>query len=269
MVLVKIGGSADLDFSAICSDIAELWQCKKRRVIVVHGASQFRNKIAEKLGIKIRKIVSASGVESYYSDDKFMDVFLMTYSGLINKKITAKLIALGVKAVGLSGIDGKLWVARRKKHLYIKEGQKLKLIKADLSGKIYYINSNLLLSLLSAGYLPVICSPAVSEKGEVLNVDNDAAIAAMIQPLKVKVLISLFSAPGFLRNAADENSLIKKIKARDLIKFYSSAQGTMKKKIIFAKKAFDEGLEKAYLGDGRIKQPIKKLFSGEGTIIES
>ncbi len=268
MILVRIGGAVDLDFSAICQDIADLWSRNRGKILVVHGASKYRNNLAEKLKIKVKKIISASGVESYLSDAEFMDVFLMAYAGLVNKKLTAELISLGVNAVGLSGIDGKIWLAERKKFIYAKVGNKLKLIKNDLSGKIVNINQHLLKILLKKGYLPVLCSPAVSNNGQILNVDNDAAVSEMIEPFGVKVLISLFSSSGFLQDPDDEDSVIREIKAGDLDEFLSSAKGTMKKKIIFAKKAFERGLQEAYLGDGRIKNPIKSLLGrSSGTYI--
>ncbi len=258
----------DLDHSAICKDIAGLWRRNKGKIIVVHGASKYRNHLAEKLKIRVKKITSASGVESYLSDHEFMDVFLMAYAGLVNKKITAELISQGVDAVGLSGIDGKIWLAERKKFIYARVGKKLKLIKNDLSGKVIRVNTGLLKTLLKEGYLPVLCSPAVSGKGEILNVDNDAAVAEMIEPLGVKTLISLFSAPGFLQDPDDQASVIRKMKAADLEDFLPSARGTMKKKIIFAQKAFEKGLQKAYLGDGRIYRPITSLLDGSsGTYI--
>jgi len=264
MYLIKIGGSKSLNLDAIADDIAVLWEENPGKVIIVHGASKYRNEIAQSLGIEVKKITSASGVESYFSNKEFMDVFLMSYAGLLNKRIVSKLISKSVSAVGLSGIDGKLWLAKRKSYLYVKEKGKLKLIQADLSGKVIGVNTELLNLLLKNNYLPVICSPAVSEAGEILNVDNDAAISEMIKPLKIQILVSLFSAPGILKDLSDEASVVKNIKFSQLDSFLPSAKGTMKKKIIFLKKAFENGLKTAYLGDGRVKNPVINLLKRKG-----
>ncbi|GIW64371.1 MAG: putative acetylglutamate kinase-like protein [Patescibacteria group bacterium] len=268
MFLIKIGGDENLNFSAICNDIASLWKKYPGQLIVVHGASKFRNRLAQQLGIPIRTITSTSGITSYFSDENFMKVFLMAYAGWINKKLVSLLIKNDVKAVGLSGIDGEIWLAERKKYLYVKEGNKIKLITGDLSGKIKKVNIKLLKILLSYRYLPVICSPAVSNQGEILNVDNDAAVFQLVKSLKIKTLIYLISAKGLLKDFNNPNSLVKEIRFFELDSFLNSAEGTMKKKIIYTKMSFEHGLKKAFFGDGRVNYPIRKLLlEQKGTVI--
>lgn len=265
MYLIKIGGGDQLNLNYICQDIASL--AKKEKIVIVHGASKTRDKIAEKLGCPTKTVTSPSGISSVYTDEKALEIFLMVYAGLINKKIVAKLQSCGVNAVGLSGVDGRLWEAKRKKELFVKENNKVKLLSDNLTGRVEKINIDLIKLLVKNGYVPVICSPAISFDNEIVNVDNDGAIAIMAHSLKIKELISLFEAPGLLENPNDEKSTIDHIEKNKIDEYLKYAQGRMKKKILGAKKAIELGVEKIYWGDGRIKNPIINLLNGKGTII--
>ncbi len=268
MKIIKIGGDKSIRLDFVAEDIAWLWKKEKGDLIVLHGASKYRNEIAEKLGVEIKKIVSPSSIESYYSTPEFMEVFLMAYAGLVNKKLVAELIKQGVKAVGLTGVDGRLFLAKRKEFLYVKEDRKIKMLKGDLSGKVYEINKELINLLLEKGYLPVLTVPAISKQGEILNVDNDAVLFELVKAFGPDEVVSLISAPGFLQDVEDERSVIARIEKEKLGKLLSSAKSTMKKKIIYAQKYFEFGLQKMYIGDGRVRNPIKRLLEkGEGTVI--
>jgi len=269
MIIVKIGGDNNINFDYVAEDIYWLWKKEKRKIIVIHGASKYRNQIAKKLGIPIRKVVSPSKVESYLTDVNFLDVCLMIYAGLVNKKLVASLIKAGLKkAIGLTGVDGELFLAKQKEFIYAIENKKLKLIRGDLSGKIYKINLSLIDMLLKNDYLPVLTIPAIGDDGKILNVDNDSVVYAFIQAYAVKEVISLIGAPGFLIDPQDEATVVNKIRAKEIDKYLPFAQGTMKKKMMMAKRYFDLGLEIMYLGDGRIRYPIRSLIQEKkGTVI--
>ena len=129
------------------------------------------------------------------------------------------------------------------------------------------INTDLLKLLLGAQYLPVLCPPAISEEYEIVNTDNDTATAVLAKEMKCKEIIILFEAPGLLKNYKDESTMIKHIPKEKIDDYLPYAQGRMKKKVLGAKKAFENGVTKIYWGDGRIAQPITRLLKGEGTII--
>src|SRR3989338_5668606 len=265
MILIKIGGGRKINWEYIAEDVAEL--VKKEKVIIVHGASGIRDEVAKELKAPTRTVVSPSGVSSVYTDQKALDIFLMTYAGLVNKKIVAVLQKNGVNAVGLSGVDGRLWEGKRKSNLYVQEGNKTKLITDNLTGKVEKINTSLISLLVRNKYVPVLCPPAISYEHEIINTDNDFAVSVMIKALRIKKMISLFEAPGMLKHAKDETSLIQKIKKDAIEKYLEFAEGRMKKKLLGAKKAFENGVEIIYWGDGRIKNPIRNVLSGKGTII--
>lgn len=77
----------------------------------------------------MKTVLSPSGITSVYTDEEALNVFLIAYHGLVNKRIVARMHQFGMNAVGLSGVDGKLWQAKAKKERLIKEGDKVKLLK--------------------------------------------------------------------------------------------------------------------------------------------
>lgn len=266
MLLIKIGGGKEINIDAICEDIASL-VIGGERVIVVHGASVIRDEVASQLGVPTKTITSPSGVSSVYTDRQALDVLLMTYAGLVNKKIVASLQKHCVNAVGLSGIDGRLWEAKRKEIVYSVENGKTKLIRDNLTGRVEKINTDLIELLVHNWYIPVITAPAISFDNEIVNTDNDFATAIMVGSLNIKKMVVLFEAPGLLEDVNNQESIIKKVRKNNLDKYMKYAKGRMKKKLIGAQKAFDLGLETMYFGDGRIEHPIFSALEGKGTMI--
>ena len=265
MIIVKIGGGQNTNWDYIAQDLVRL--SKKQQIILIHGASQKRDQIARQLNHPSRVVTSPSGITSVYTDPQARDIFLMVYAGLINKTITAKLQQYNLPAIGLSGVDGALWQAKAKKNLYSQVDGKVKLLRQNLTGQVEKINVNLLQLLLKNNYLPVLCPPAISFDGEIVNTDNDWATAVMAGQLSVTKIVVLFEAPGLLRDTTDPNSLIKKIKKHQLANYQKYAQGRMKKKILGAQKAIDLGVKTIYWSDARIKNPITHALTGHGTVI--
>lgn len=267
MILLKIGGGKNINIDFIAEDIARLTKAGQQ-VVVVHGASATRDEIAQKLGIPTRTITSPSGISSVYTDEQAIDVFLMTYAGLVNKRIVATLQKYGVNAIGLSGIDGRLWEAKRKEAVYAVENGKTKLITDNLTGKVEKVNATLLRLLMDNHYVPIVCPPAISSDNQIVNTDNDFATVAMVQTLGVTKMVVLFEASGMLKDIHDEKSVISKIKKEEIDKYLEYAIGRMKKKLLGTKSAFEKGVQKIYWGDGRIKHPVVHALEGKGTIIE-
>jgi len=265
MIIVKIGGGQNINWDYIAQDLAKL--IKKEQIILIHGASQKRDQIAKKLGHPSQVITSPSGITSVYTDQEAIDIFLMVYAGLANKTITAKLQRYGLNVLGLSGVDGALWQAKAKKDLYAKINGKTKLLRDNLTGRVEKINTKLLRLLLKNSYLPVLCPPAISFDGEIVNTDNDWATAVMAGQLSVKKIVVLFEAPGLLKDINDPKSLVNHIDKNRLSQHLTYAQGRMKKKILGAQKALDLGVKTIYWGDARIKNPITHALSGQGTVI--
>jgi len=266
MLLIKIGGGKQIHIDFICKDIKSFVD-KGEKIILVHGASTKRDEIAKELNWPTKTITSPSGISSVYTDAKSIDIFLMVYAGLVNKHIVATLQKNGVNAVGLSGIDGKLWQGKRKKVVYSQIGEKTKLITDSMTGKVEKINSNLITLLLKKNYVPVLCPPALSEDNEIINTDNDWVTSVMVGSLGINKMVVLFEAPGMLKKYGDESSLIKTIDKNHLDNYLQFTQGRMKKKLLGAKEAFRQGLKTMYWSDGRVSNPISNALKGVGTTI--
>ena len=265
MLIVKVGGGKNINWGYISEDLTSL--IKKEKVVLVHGASSRRDQVAKKLGVPTRYVNSPSGYKGVNTDKKALAVLTMVYAGLVNKSIVARLQKAGINAVGLSGADGRIWEGKRKKNILSQENGKTKLIKNTFTGKVETVNTNLINLLIDNGYLPVITQPAISYGGELINTDNDRNIAVMVAALRVKKLVVLFEASGFLKDPRNEVSIIRKISKKELTSLMNYARSTMKKKVLGAIEAFDNGVETIYWGDGRIKYPIKKALAGKGTVI--
>jgi acetylglutamate/LysW-gamma-L-alpha-aminoadipate kinase len=267
ITVVKLGGTAGVDFSAICNDAADLLK-QGKQLVFVHGGSAEANSLGESLGMPPKMIVSPSGYTSRYTDRKTLEIFLMAVNGKVNSLLTEQLHRLGINAFGLCGLDGKLIQATRKDSIQSIENGKRKIIRDDYTGRIEVVNSELLRMLVNAGYLPVIAPVAVSKKGEALNVDADRAAAMIASALKAETLILLTAVPGLMKNFPDELTLIRQLPQSQLAAASEAAQGRMKKKVLGAEEALRGGVSRVVISDGRIQNPITNALSGNGTIIQ-
>ncbi|HEX9804919.1 MAG TPA: [LysW]-aminoadipate kinase [Candidatus Dojkabacteria bacterium] len=265
MIIIKVGGAKEINWEAIISDIKEI--SKTEKVIVVHGASQTRDEIAEKLGSPSKVITSPSGMQSVYTDSDAMDIFLMSYAGVVNKRIVEKFQMQGINAIGLTGADAKIWEGERKQKTLSKEGEKVRVLRDNMTGRVRKINVEFIENLLDLNILPIITPPAISTEGELINVDNDLAIAVMAKSLKTEKLIVLFEAGGFMKDINDPDSLIKSLNLNEIPEYEKYAKGRMKKKLMGAQEALDGGVDKVYWGGLNVENPILKALNGEGTII--
>jgi [amino group carrier protein]-L-2-aminoadipate 6-kinase len=268
MIIVKVGGGEGVDTESVVLDVAELVK-QGERVVLVHGGSHETNVISEKLGHPPQFVTSVSGHSSRYTDRETLEIFVMVTAGKINKLLVERLQQLGVNAVGLSGIDGRLLEGKRKSFLRIREGSKRKILRGEYSGMIESVNADLLTTLLDAGYTPVIAPQAISYESEALNVDGDRAAGAIAAALNAETLVILTNVPGLLRDVTDEASLIEQIpqaQAEDYLDRY--AKGRMKRKVLGAVEALRDGAGQVILADGRVDSPIQNALAGRGTKIQ-
>lgn len=263
MIIIKVGGGKNINWDFIASDIKNL----PEKVLIVHGANATMSEISHKLNLPEKIITSPSGHVSRLTDEKTMEVLTMVYSGLVNKKIVAVLRRHSINAIGLTGADGGLWLGRRKEALIVVENGKQKVIRDSQTGNVQSVNSTLLKLLVDNGYTPVLTVPAITPGGELINVDNDRAIAVMVRDLKIRKIIMLFEAAGLLKDKSDVTSIISRIKRTDIDDYLKNAEGRMRKKLLGVKEAVSFGAKEVYFGDGRIKNPIISALSGKGTKI--
>lgn len=262
MLLVKVGGG-NANKLAIARDLKNLGE----QFIFVHGGRAQADSVAEKFGQPTKRIVSPSGMTSVLTDQTALDLLTMVYAGLLNTQWVAAFQAAGLNAVGLSGVDGRLWRAERKRQIISVENGRQKLITDTFTGKLSGINSDFLELLLERSYVPVLTQPALGSEGELLNTDNDRNLAFMAGALGVKKLVILFEAPGLLRDVTNPQSIMTEIAHQDLESTLPYASGGMKKKILGAIEAFKNGVEEIYWGDSRIEQAVSAALQGRGTKI--
>ena len=262
MLLIKIGGGNDLNLKAIISDLATL----DDKFIIVHGANALRDDLAKKLNYEKRVVTSLSGYDSVFSDEKTIDLAMMAYAGLKNKRIVEMCQQNGINAVGLSGLDGKVIQGKRNNGIKVRENGKTLLLR-DFSGKPKEINKFLLELLLNNGFTPVLSVPLIDENNFAINSENDDIIALLQTELKADKVISLIEAPGFLLDKNDSSSLVSNISKTELESMEQKVEGRMKRKILAIRKLFEGGDTTVIISDGRTEHPIIDALNGKGTTI--
>src|SRR5437899_4887316 len=177
-VVLKIGGSVAgqedpaLDLVASLNDAG-------RPLVVVHGGGPLVGEWATKLGLETR---FERGLR--ITDGPTRDVAVAVLAGLVNKTLVARLIAKGVPATGLAGIDGGMLRAEREDAIL------------GLVGRVAMVDSSLLEELLAALRVPVIAPAALDTDGTILNVNGDAAAGAIAAALAARLLAFVTDVPG-------------------------------------------------------------------------
>ncbi len=264
MITIKIGGSVvgELHPSTI-SDLKKVSQ--KEKIILVHGGGKEVTRISEALGKEQKFIVSPSGIKSRYTDKETVEIFTMVMSGKINKMIVSMLQKNGINAVGLSGIDGQIIQAERKKKLVVinEKGRKMA-IDGGYTGKIKNVNVGLVKSILDQGYLPVISPIAISEEFDFLNVDGDRAAAYVAGKMHSDKILFLTNVDGLLMN----DKLVKSLSLSEAKELLPKIGFGMEKKILAATEALEMGVKQALIANGQKENPISAaIANGNCTVI--
>lgn len=266
-LIIKISGSAGADLDAVCSDIARLMN-DGQPVVLVHGASAAATALAERAGVPVRMIQSPSGHSSRYTDPATLEMYVAAAAGQMNKNLVGRMQRLGINAVGLSGMDGRLLEARRKTAIRALENGRQRVIRDDYSGKLMGANAGLLRLLLDAGYLPVIAPLAIGLESEPLNVDGDRAAALLAGAIAADALIILGNVPGLLADFPDESSLVSQVSLAGIDAAMTLAQGRMKRKVLAAREALERGVLRVIIADARRTDPVQMALAGSGTVFE-
>ncbi len=267
IIVVKLGGSVGKQPEPFCRDAAAL-VAAGRRLVIVHGGSDHTNELAERLGHPSQFITSPSGHTSRRTDRKTLEIMQKACRGLLNQQIVEHLQRLGVNAVGLSGMDGRIWQGERKAAIRSVVEGRITVVRDDYTGAVERVNTDLLLQLLNSGYTPVLSPPAISFNNEPINIDADRAAAKTAAALGAADLLLLSNVPGLLAQFPDESSLITRLPRSQIETAQSAAQGRMKKKVLGAGEALSAGVRRVIIGDARTPEPITAALAGAGTVIE-
>lgn len=261
ILVVKLGGGAGLDIAASCDDLAEL--ARNRPLVVVHGVSALANQLCAEAGIPVRTITSPSGHTSRYTDPQTRDIYVQA-AQQANSAIVAALRERGINAIGLIGAETVIEGERKTAVRAIVDGR-VRVIRDDYSGSITGIQHARIQSLIQQGYVPVLPPMALSADG-LLNVDGDRAAAAVAAALSADELVILSNVRGLYRNFPDEASFVAQVSAAHLPSALEWAQGRMKRKVIGAQEALENGVSRVIIGDGRVQRPVQQALAGEGTV---
>lgn len=257
MITIKIGGSVvDNLHPTTISDIKKI--VEQEGVVLVHGGGKEVTKVSKELGKEPKFVVSPSGIKSRYTDKETAEIFTMVMSGKINKTIVCMLQKNGINAIGLSGIDGKIIQAERKKKLLIinEKGRK-QAIDGGYTGKITNVNASLLKSLLEQGYTPVISPIAISEEFDCLNVDGDRAAAYVAGKIQSDKVLFLTNVDGLLM----DEKLVKSLTLDEAKAIIPKVGFGMEKKILAATEALDMGVKEALIANGQRENPISAAIA--------
>src|SRR4030067_690585 len=199
LFVIKMGGSILKEgaSSDLVGDLKTL--LGENKAVLVHGGGVEVTEIASKLGKEQKFIVSPEGFRSRYTDKETIEIYSMVMAGKINKQIVLALQSQGIPAVGLSGVDGLILKAERKKKLIaVDERGRKRVIDGGYTGKISEVNVDLIKFLLEKGYVPIVTPIAMSEDFEPLNVDGDRTAAFVAGALQADKLILLTDVEGLM-----------------------------------------------------------------------
>jgi acetylglutamate kinase len=257
-VVVKYGGNAMINEdlkAAVIQDVI-LLSCVGVRVVLVHGG-----------GPEIEGVLRALGKESHfvrglrYTGEDTMEVVQMVLCGKVNKDITALIQQAGGRAVGLSGIDGGLFRARRLRP----DGEDLGLV-----GEIESVDAGLLCTLLDSAVIPVISPVALGtgeDAGFSLNINADTAAAKLACAVNAEKLVLMTDVQGILRDVRNPDSLLKVINRAEVAGLEKDGIVTkgMIPKVECCTLALDGGVKRTHIIDGRLPHALLiELFTDEG-----
>jgi acetylglutamate/LysW-gamma-L-alpha-aminoadipate kinase len=265
VVVVKVG---DKVMSSVLSDASlnDFSQiAHKTPTVFVHGGGNTVTSIAEKLGVQQRFVTSPEGFRSRYTDAETIQVYTMVMAGKINKEIVRHLQSVKIPAVGLSGIDGALIRAERKRKLVVMDerGRK-RVIDGGYTGKITSVDGSLLHTLIKAGYVPVIAPIALGADNEPLNLDGDRTAAYIAGAVKADLLILLTDVEGVSVNG----TLVRRLAADEAKRSLSNLGPGMITKVYAALEALSMGVTKVMISSGRRENPFTSAFQEQnGTMV--
>ena len=256
-VVVKYGGNAMINETlkdAVIHDIV-LLSLVGVHVVVVHGVGPEISAMLKKIG---KKSEFVKGLR--YTDRETMDIVQMILCGKVNKDLVSLLGNAGGVGIGLSGMDGGLFQAVRKKD---PDGTDYGYV-----GEIVKVNPEPVMDMLEHGYIPVVSTVALGIDDDTnYNINADLAAAKLAVALQAEKLILLTDVRGLLLDRDDESTLLPELKVSAVPKLIKDGviAGGMIPKVDCCVEAVREGVHQANIQDGRVEHSILiELFSDQG-----
>ena len=262
-VVIKYGGHAMLNSELkeqVLQDIIFL-QFAGLKPVVVHGGGPEITSLLKQLGKKSEFI---NGLR--VTDEETMAIAEMVLVGKINTELVAMLNKQGSKAIGLTGKDGNLIVAR--KYLSdIYENGEIKSVDIGFVGDVEQVNIELIETLLTAGYIPIIAPIGVGSNGESYNINADSVAGEIAGALKAEKLLLLTDTKGIYSDFGDEDSFITTLSFESAQELMNEGKidGGMIPKVKACVTALAAGAKKTHIVDGRQPHTILlEIFTDSG-----
>ena len=252
IVVVKYGGNAMINEQLkqqVMEDIVLLWLIGVK-IVLVHGGGPEISEMMDKLGKKPNFV---NGLR--VTDKETVDIVQMVLAGKVNKTLVNLLEMKGGKAMGISGMDGRLIEAKMKDEAL------------GYVGEITKIHINPVLDLLEKGYIPVISTLGCDKQGNAYNINGDTAAAYIAGAMNAERLIMMTDIDGILRDRNDPHTLIRELTTAEAKQLQEDGviSGGMIPKVECCVKAIDEGVKNVTIMDGRVSHAIlMELLTNEG-----
>ena len=251
-VVIKYGGNAMVNYQLkeqVMEDIVLLWLIGVR-VVLVHGGGPEINELMNRLG---KKAVFVDGLR--VTDKETVDIVQMVLAGKVNKTLVNLLETKGGKAVGLSGMDGRLIECTQKDE------------RLGYVGEIVNINIQPVEDLLAGGYIPVISTLGCDRAGNTYNINGDTAAAHIAGALNAERLILMTDIAGLLQDKDDPTTLIPSLTVSQarLLQSQGIISGGMIPKVECCIDAIQAVVKHVVMMDGRVPHSIlMELLTDEG-----
>ncbi len=267
-IVVKYGGHAMHDGvpTEFAQDVVLMKQTGINPVVVHGGGPQ--------IGAMLKKLnISSTFVDGLrVTDAATMEVVEMVLSGLINKQIVTGINAAGGRAVGVSGKDGNLVIARKAERTRLDPATNTR-VPVDLGfvGEPEHVDAEVLRMIMHADLIPVVAPIGVDAKGQTYNINADTVAGAVAGAIAAERLVLLTDVDGVLDREGKVIPHLKVAQAKALIAD-GTISGGMIPKIETAIEAVEGGVQAAVILDGRVPHVLLlELFTehGAGTLIEA
>jgi len=265
--VVKLSGKVTEEhenLASLAEELALLHQVGIR-VCVVHGGGKQLTELAAQLGVE-QTIIEGRRV----TDDATLDMAKMIFAGKINTDILAALRQRGVHAVGLSGVDGNIVVARRRppKEIVNRETGESESVDFGHVGDVVEIDDRLIQVLLDHEYLPVVSSLGADDEGRVFNINADTIAAEIAVRLEAEKLIMLSDVNGIYLRPGERAAKVSRLSASEVEALISDgvATGGMIPKLQNITEILRRGVRSAHIIKGSLRNALlSEVFTDEGT----
>ena len=249
--MIKVGGKIVEEENTLRQLLKDFAAIEGHKVLV-HGGGRSATKLAAELGVET-KMVNGRRI----TDADMLRIVTMVYGGLVNKNIVAKLQALGVNALGLTGAD---------MNLIRSEKRPVKEVDYGYVGDVKEVNAELLAGLIKQGIVPILAPLTHDKEGHLLNTNADTIAGEAAKALAKYFEITLmfcFEKKGVLMDENDDESVIPEIDREAFKKYVDEGiiQGGMIPKLENAFQAIDAGVRRVVITQA------SEINNGTGTIV--